>query len=163
MGEIFGLNRDDVDFVNGRLTVQRQLNVFYKLMHATKTDASRRSVVLCQKTLVALREHKQLMIAEGNGGVESIFCGLSGNRVQRDNFRSTKWKPTLKRLGLPQIRFHDLRHTAATLLLQQGTHVKLVSEMLGHANINTTMDTYSHVLPTMHGEVATAFDTLLTV
>ena len=69
--------------------------------------------------------------------------------------------PLLGRAGLPMIRFHDLRHTAATLLLGNGMHPKLVSEMLGHARISTTIDLYSHVTPTMHQQAAQAMDAIL--
>jgi integrase len=62
---------------------------------------------------------------------------------------------------LPRIRFHDLRHTSATLLLGRGIHPKIVSEMLGHTRISTTLDLYSHVTPTMQREAAAAFDVLL--
>ena len=66
----------------------------------------------------------------------------------------------LKRAGLPHIRFHDLRHTAATLLLVQGIHPKIVSEMLGHSTVSMTLDTYSHVLPDMQRDATEAFDRL---
>jgi len=66
----------------------------------------------------------------------------------------------LKRAGLPHIRFHDLRHTAATLLLMQGIHPKIVSEMLGHSTVSITLDTYSHVLPDMQRDATEAFDRL---
>ena len=62
---------------------------------------------------------------------------------------------------LPHIRFHDLRHTAATLALIQGVHPKVVSEMLGHGTVGLTLDTYSHLLPTMHKQAATAMDAIL--
>lgn len=68
----------------------------------------------------------------------------------------------LKRLNLPYIRFHDLRHTAATLLLLQGVPVKVVSEMLGHASVTITMNLYMHVLPTMQRAAAEAMEALLT-
>ncbi len=70
--------------------------------------------------------------------------------------------PLLARLGLPIIRFHDLRHTAATLLLGQGVHPKIVSEMLGHSTIAITLDLYSHVTPTMQRDAARAMNNLLT-
>lgn len=59
-----------------------------------------------------------------------------------------------KELDIPKIRFHDLRHTHATLLIKQGIHIKVVSERLGHANVSITLDTYSHVLPNMQKEAA---------
>nr|MBA2701958.1 tyrosine-type recombinase/integrase [Chloroflexota bacterium] len=67
----------------------------------------------------------------------------------------------LERAGLPRVRFHDLRHTAATLLLASGTHPKLVQELLGHSSIALTLDTYSHVTPTMHDEAAATMERLL--
>src|SRR5450759_5473083 len=67
----------------------------------------------------------------------------------------------LRKTGLPLIRFHDLRHTAATLLLQQGVHPKIVQERLGHADISMTLNTYSHVLPSMQEDAALKMDELL--
>jgi integrase len=72
-----------------------------------------------------------------------------------------RFKPLLKLAGLPQIRFHDLRHTCATLLLSENVNPKIVSEMLGHATIAITLDTYSHVLPTMQESAAQATEDAL--
>jgi integrase len=71
------------------------------------------------------------------------------------------YKPLLKRAGLPEIRFHDLRHTCATLLLSKNVNPKIVSEMLGQATIAITLDTYSHVLPTMQESAAKAMEEAL--
>jgi integrase len=69
------------------------------------------------------------------------------------------FKPFLKCAGLPHsVRFHDLRHTCATLLLSKGVHPKLVQELLGHSNVSITLDTYSHVLPGMGNQAANAID-----
>ncbi|MBA4602135.1 site-specific integrase [Thermoactinomyces mirandus] len=68
------------------------------------------------------------------------------------------FKRILKSAGLPKLRFHDLRHTHATLMLRQGEHPKIVSERLGHSNIRITMDTYSHVLPNMQQEAVERFE-----
>src|SRR5438445_514455 len=73
---------------------------------------------------------------------------------------SSRWRLFLKRSGLPHVRFHDLRHAHATLMLLQGVHPKVVSERLGHASVGITLDTYSHVLPTMQSEAVRAFDEL---
>lgn len=70
------------------------------------------------------------------------------------------FKTALREAELPVIRFHDLRHTAATLLLAEGVHPKVVSEMLGHATITLTLDTYSHLVPVLHAQVAAAMDAL---
>jgi integrase len=70
-------------------------------------------------------------------------------------------KPLLKRAGLPPIRLHDLRHTCATILLMAGKHPKYVQELLGHANLNITVDTYSHVIEGLAGGLADAMDDAL--
>ncbi len=67
----------------------------------------------------------------------------------------------MKLLGLSSVRFHDLRHTHATLMLKEGIHPKIVSERLGHSSINITLDTYSHVLPGMQETAAIAFEEAL--
>jgi integrase len=77
------------------------------------------------------------------------------------NLLDRSFTALLERARLPRVRFHDLRHTAATLLLGQGVHPKVVSEMLGHTNTSITLDLYSHATPTMQREAAGAFDRLL--
>lgn len=75
------------------------------------------------------------------------------------NLTARSFKPILKRAGLPRsVRLHDLRHTCATLLLGRGVHPKIVQELLGNANIAITLGTYSHVLPNLQGEAASAMD-----
>jgi len=80
--------------------------------------------------------------------------------MEHSNLRIRSFQPLLMKAELPKIRLHDLRHTAATLLLLQGVHVKVVSEMLGHASIAITLDLYSHVLPNMQREATAAMDRL---
>ncbi len=77
------------------------------------------------------------------------------------NLTARSFKPILKRAKLPDIRLHDLRHTCATLLLGRGVHPKFVQELLGHATISITLDTYSHVLPSMGDQAATAMEEAL--
>ena len=81
--------------------------------------------------------------------------------MRRSHFHKNVFKPLLKKAGLPDIRFHDLRHTSATLLLSAGVHPKVVQERLGHSQISITLDTYSHVLPTMQKEAASKLDEVL--
>jgi len=77
------------------------------------------------------------------------------------NLVARSFKPILKRAKLPDIRLHDLPHTCATLLLGRGVHPKFVQELLGHANVSITLDTYSHVLPSMGDQTALAMDAAL--
>jgi integrase len=93
--------------------------------------------------------------------VSTGFCNGIGRPVEHGNFMRCSFWPLLDKANLPRIRFHDLRYTCATLLLQQSVHVKIVSEMLGHGNIKITLDTYSHVLPDMQQQATEALDALL--
>jgi len=78
------------------------------------------------------------------------------------NLTARSFKPLLERAGLPKtVRLHDLRHTCATLLLGKGVHPKIVQELLGHATIAITLDTYSHVLPNIQGEAVSAMESAL--
>ena len=78
-----------------------------------------------------------------------VFPSSIGTPFNPSNLLYRSFKPLLKRAGLPMIRFHDLRHTFATLMFSNGEHPKIVQEILGHAQITLTLDTYSHVLPSM--------------
>jgi len=78
-----------------------------------------------------------------------VFCNTNGKHLHPGHDILEEFKKLLKKAGLPDVRFHDLRHSTATLLLNKGVHPKVVQEILGHSEISMTLDTYSHVLPTM--------------
>jgi integrase len=134
---------------------------------APKTKASKRSVKLTQSAIDALRSHLRRQLEEidrvGSLWRENglIFASETGEPLDRRSVTNHRFKPLLKRGGLPQVRFHDLRHTCATLLLSKNVNPKIVSEMLGHATIAITLDTYSHVLPNMQSEAAKALEDAL--
>jgi len=115
----------------------------------------------------ALRRHATRLRAErlalGPAWEEQdlVFSNTSGKLFDVRNFDRLNFLPLLRSSGLPRIRFHDLRHTAATLLLLQGVHAKVVSEMLGHSSVAITLDRYSHVLPDMQRDAAAAMQQLL--
>ena len=90
-----------------------------------------------------------------------MFASENGKPLDRRYLTSCRFKGLLKRAELPEIRFHDLRHTCATLLLSKNVNPKIVSEMLGHASIAITLDTYSHVLPNMRDQAAAAMEEAL--
>jgi integrase len=87
-----------------------------------------------------------------------VFTTTVGTPVDVRNLTYRSFRPLLQRAGLPRIRVHDLRHTCATLLVRNNVNPKIVQELLGHANISETMDTYSHVLPDMQGEAVSAME-----
>lgn len=119
-----------------------------------KTQKSRRSVLVAPFALEALKEHRirqlETKLKAGSNWQEHdyVFCTLHGTHLN-PNHIVDEFKKLLKQAGLPNIRFHDLRHSAATLLLSLGVHPKVVQELLGHTQIGITMDVYSHVLPGM--------------
>ena len=84
-----------------------------------------------------------------------------GTPMNSKNLYNHSFKPLLKHAGLPDIRFHDLRHTCATIRFKMGQHPKHVQELLGHATITLTLDTYSHVLPDMEDGIQDAIDEAL--
>ncbi len=90
-----------------------------------------------------------------------VFASEAGTLINPSKLRRRSFAPLLKRAGLPPVRFHDLRHTCATLLFERGVHPKYVQELLEHANIAITLDTYSHVIPGMGSQTARAMDDLL--
>lgn len=168
-GELLGLKWDDVDLEDGSLQVRRTLSITKNgpVFTAPKTSGSRRSVKLTSKAIGALRSHLERQLAEidkvGSLWSENglIFASETGEPLDRRKVTARHFKNLLGRTGLPEIRFHDLRHTCATLLLSKNVNPKIVSEMLGHSTIAITLDTYSHVLPNMRDQAAKAMEEAL--
>lgn len=168
-GELLGLGWEDVDPEARTVRVRRTLTLAKGGPRLTepKTRGSRRSIRLTALAVEALERHRARQECEGAaaGGVWNewalVFCTRRGTPIRRDNLHDKHWKPLLRRSGLPDIRFHDLRHTCATLLLTKGVHPKIVSEMLGHSSIAITLDTYSHVIPGMGDVAASAMEDAL--
>lgn len=167
-GELLGLAWRDVDLEKGTLLVRASLT---RVEHGAelgepKTKGSRRTIHLPRTLISVLKVHraKQKMNErragehwKNSGLVFTTFAGgqMMPNNLLRDLTRLSK------QAGVPRIRVHDLRHTAATLMLKSGTPVKVVSETLGHASIRVTLDLYAHVLDEQRAEVAERMDDLL--
>jgi integrase len=162
-GELLGLDWTDIDLNEAMLSVRRQLSEDAGVLEFTepKTDKGRRRVDLPAFAVAALREHRKRMMVEGHPA-PLVFCDTDGNPIRKSNLLRRSFFPLLKEAKVPRIRFHDLRHTAATLLLTQGVHPKIVQERLGHSQISLTMDTYSHVLPSMQKDAAAKLDGMFT-
>ena len=168
-GELLGLRWSDVDLEGGKLQVLRQLTRTKNGLSFTPPKRGRSRVVRLTDTAVAaLKAHKAVQNGErlkagslwkDNG---LVFTSNVGTPVDVGNLTYRSFRPLLKRAGLPQIRIHDLRHTAATLMLGRDVHPKIVQEMLGHSTITQTMDTYSHVLPDMQDQAVSAIESALT-
>src|SRR5215208_5604897 len=168
-GELLGLQWGDVDLDAGKLTVQRALqqqNSAGLVFVSPKTARSRRMILLSQRAIDALRVHRdrqtfhRKQIGAEWRDLNLVFSGPFGGPVDPSWSRQVFYA-ALDAAKMPRIRFHDLRHTAATLALIQGVHPKVVSDMPGHGTVGLTLDTYSHLLPAMHQQAAAAMDTIL--
>jgi integrase len=160
-GELLGLRWAAVDLDGGRLSVSTTVvSVDYEIRESIpKTERSRRLVTLDGGTLVALREHRENqrlerlslgLPAETDG---LVFAQPDGTPLHPHSF-SAAFARHVEAVGLPRIPLHGLRHTWATLALMAGVHPKIVQERLGHSSIATTLDTYSHAVPTMQETAA---------
>jgi len=169
-GELLGLRWRDVDLDAAQLHVAQQMTYEPGVgKHAAepKTKPSRRTIHLSAMAVTALRAQRtqllELRLALGPdwpGHDDLVFLNSHGTPIYGSEMRKIFGRLT-KRLGLPDVRFHDLRHTCATLLLSRGVHPKVVSEMLGHSSIAITLDIYSHYIPAMHQQAAAEMDALL--
>lgn len=167
-GEALGLGWEDVNLDAGTLLIRRQLHHLPgegKVLTEPKTQRSRRTVHLAAGTITALRLHltqqKLERIAEGPKWTENglVFRTQTGGMLEHSTVLHTLHH-ALEACGLPRIRVHDLRHTAATYLLSIGTHPHVVQDLLGHSSYTLTMNTYSHVVPGLHKDVANQMDRL---
>jgi integrase len=168
-GELLALRWRDVDLDGRTISVRGTLQWTpsgFELAE-TKTASSRRQVAITEAAAAALRRHRasqleeRLKVGPAWRDLDLVFANELGGPLNASNLLRRSFRPLLERAGLPRIRFHDLRHTAATLLLGLGRHPKVVSEMLGHSQISVTLDLYSHVTPTMQREAVQALDALL--
>ena len=170
MGELLGLKWEDLDKEQAALHIQRQLTRLHGIglrLMPPKTKAATRRIDLGQQSLEVLKQHQerqfQDMATAGDRWEENdlIFASTIGTFINPSNLRR-EFKPLLKKAGLPQIRFHDLRHTAASLMLNNGVPVIVVSRRLGHAQPSITLDVYAHLIPSKQQEAAALMDELLT-
>jgi integrase len=168
IGELLGLKWEDVDLNAETLRVRRtRSQAKAGPTFTTPKNGKGRSMRLTQRAVEALKCHKAAQATERLklGGLwennDLLFCTMAGKPLDFRNVATASFKPLLKKAGLPDIRFHDLRHTCATLLLSRGHHPKLVQELLGHASVAMTLDRYSHVLPGMSDQTAAAMEAAL--
>jgi integrase len=167
-GEALGLRWEDIDMASGVLRIRSQLQRINGRLTLVepKTERSRRTLVVPPTILGHLREHEQRQAAErlwaGSKWTESsmVFSNRVGGPLQARNV-IREFHKALRTAGLKRIRFHDLRHSCATLLLVQHVPARVVMEVLGHSEISTTMDTYSHIVPELQREAAERVEAIL--
>lgn len=169
-GELLALKWSDLDLTYGKLQVQRALIRVKKgkaIIDTPKSPTSRRCIRLPQLAIEALTRHQRRQHLTHQKGTRSkrapewVFCDEQGVPLQATRLVRQSFQPLLAKAGLPSIRFHDLRHSTATLLFTLGVHPKIVQELLGHSQIFVTLDIYSHILPTLQEEAMQRFNEVL--
>ncbi|MDP9269654.1 MAG: site-specific integrase [Chloroflexota bacterium] len=165
-GEILGLRWADLHPDLALAQVRRTLHTTGRglAFSEPKTRRSRRSVALpeiLRPFLERSRSEQTLRRSTARSWADlDLVIDRGDGGPLNPNTMSSRWRLFLKHSGLPHVRFHDLRHAHATLMLLQGVHPKVVSERLGHASVGITLDLYSHVLPSMQQDAVRAFDEL---
>jgi integrase len=140
-GELLGLQWNDIDWTRNRVWIRRSIGI-----GGAKKPKSRRSVrAIALPPTLATALDELWKTADFKAGEDPIFASDRGTPLDGRNMIRTVFEPALRRSGLPRMRFHDLRHTFASLLIEQGAHVKYISEQLGHASVQTTLDRYGHL------------------
>jgi integrase len=155
--ELLGHRWGDVDFERHQISVRRtqQRNKAGSCYFAdVKSHSSNRTIELTPTNAEVL---KQLWERSAKPGKEDLIFAIKGE-PPRPQTITRAWQAGCKKAGVKVIRFHDARHTHATLLLKAGVHPKIVQERLGHSSISITLDTYSHVIPGMQETAAKKFD-----
>lgn len=171
-GELLGLRWCDVDLgrcqIRVRRSLKRQPDNSLEIVE-TKTKTSTRTldvVTLAAETLThhrAAQAAERLRLGPGWNDLDLVFPNRLGKPMSATNLTRRSFTPFLAEAGLPSIRFHDLRHTFATLLIASGANIKVVSEYLGHSDVVTTLRTYAHVLPNMQADTIRSFGDQLSV
>ena len=167
--ELLALRWQDIDLLLCQAYITRsihQLNDGRLVFQNPKTAKGRRMVSLPPSAVSVLREHKDkqkttnLILGKPSDDSDLVFCQLDGKPLIPDTV-SHAWVKLAKRIGCEHVRLHDARHSHASLLLKQGVHPKIVQERLGHASIQITLDTYSHVAPGLQEAAAARFDDII--
>ena len=140
-GELLGLKWSDVDWINNQVHIQRTFN--NQVWYDVKTETSNRKIDLGPAMMTALKKWK---LACPQSKLNLIFPNKAGGPINHNNLVNRHFNPTLKAAGLPIIRFHDLRHTYASLLIEQGENIKYIQSQLGHSSPTVTLDIYAHLM-----------------
>jgi integrase len=168
LGELLGLRWPALDLERGEMQIASALKdvASHRSLGTPKTPRSRRMIPLTPRAIECLRRHRTAQLEERLrrsadwNPQQLVFCTTTGTAYARTNWHVQQYRLLLRRAGLPYIRPHDLRHTAATLLLMEGVQPIVVSEMLGHASVAFTLSTYGHIQAEMRKPARDAMERL---
>jgi len=151
-GELLGLKWDDIDWEAKQIHVQRTFNNgrFFE----TKTKGSNRRIDLAPTVITDLKKWK---LASGRNELALVFCNEAGNPIDHHNLVNRNFFPALKAANLPKVRFHDLRHSYASILIEQGENLKYIQSQLGHSSPTVTLNVYAHLMKPANQEAACKF------
>ena len=148
-GELFGLKWTDIDWFNNQIHIQRTFNE--GAWYMPKSRASNRKIDLGPSMMSELRKWK---VACPSNELDLVFPNEAGNPINHGNMLRRHFYPALKAAECPKIRFHDLRHTYASLLIEQGENIKYIQSQLGHSNPTVTLNVYAHLMKPVNRESA---------
>jgi integrase len=148
-GELFGLKWTDVDWINKQIHVKRTYN--HGRFYGPKSKTSKRRIDIAPELVIELKKWRLVC---PRGELDLVFPNSKGKPANKSNFLIRRFYPALASAGLPHMRFHDLRHTYAALLLDQGENIKYIQRQLGHSSIKVTLDIYGHLMSDVNQEAA---------
>lgn len=164
-GELLGLRWKDINFETSQIRISQSLKARQGLIKGVKTDSGYRSITVAPTVINELKKHrtmilKEKLVCEDYEDHDLVVCQIDGRPRSLGTF-DRDWKRVLERTEMRKIRFHDLRHTCASLLFSANVHPKIVQEQLGHSSIKITLDTYSHMMPNMQADAAKVLEKML--
>ena len=162
LGEVLALKWSEINFKNKQLLVRYSVDLDGNLKN-TKTKKSKRTISLMNNTVDVLKKHKTMQkknrLELGEDYFKSDFvCTFDDGKPISRNYVATTFPRKIKQYNYSKIRFHDLRHSFATIAISSGVNVKVIQDILGHSTIKTTLDIYSHVIPTMEEQTVNVLE-----
>lgn len=164
-GELLGLRWKDVDLENAQIRISQTLKPRQGIKEGVKTESGYRTITVAPTVIAELKKHRAVVVAEKLAAEtyndnDLVVCQKDGRPLSLGTF-DRNYKRLIARTNTRKIRFHDLRHTCASLLFSAGVHPKVVQEQLGHSSIKITLDRYSHMMPNMQDIAAKALEQML--
>ena len=155
-GELLGLKWSDMDWIKNQVHIQRTFN--NQAWYDVKTETSNRKIDLGPAMITALKKWKLACLPSK---LDLVFPNKAGEPINHNNLVNRHFNPALKNVGIDRIRFHDLRHTYASLLIEQGENIKYIQSQLGHSSPTVTLNIYAHLMKSVNQEAACRLENII--